>query len=50
MDYPVILGSDAHFYTYVGGFAQAEKLLEIADMPEELVINTSVKDFKEFIK
>lgn len=49
-DYPIVLGSDSHFYSYVGGFARAEKLLEVADFPDELVINTSLSAFKKFIK
>lgn len=46
---PVILGSDAHFYSYIGGFGNILPLLEEADMPDELIINTSVKAFTDFI-
>lgn len=46
---PVILGSDAHFYSYIGGFDNILPLLEAAEMPDELVINTSVKAFTDFI-
>ncbi len=48
-DLPVILGSDAHFYTQVGGFDNILPLLEEAEMPDELIVNTSVKAFLDFI-
>lgn len=46
---PVILGSDAHFYSHIGGFDNILPLLEAADMPDVLIINTSVKSFMDFI-
>lgn len=46
---PIILGSDAHFYTKVGCFDNIIPLLEEAAMPDELIINTSVKAFLDFI-
>ena len=47
---PIILGSDAHYYSYVGHFERCEKVLEKAEFPEELVINRSTKEFDEFLK
>ncbi|MBQ9518530.1 MAG: phosphatase [Firmicutes bacterium] len=46
---PVILGSDAHFYSAVGNFSNTLPLLERAEMPKELVINRSVDKLLEFI-
>lgn len=47
--YPVVLGSDAHFFTYIGDFTNCIKLLDELDFPEELVLNTSPRLFKEFL-
>lgn len=46
---PIILGSDAHFHTNVGNFSSAAKLIEEAQIPEELILNTSVELFKKTI-
>lgn len=46
---PVILGSDAHFYTSIGDFTRTLPLLERADMPAELVINRSVSALLDFM-
>lgn len=48
ISWPVIVGSDAHFHLNVANFHLAKKLLE--DMPEELILNTSVDLFKKFIR
>ena len=48
--HPVILGSDAHFYTHIGDFSQTFPMLEEADMPEELIINTDVEKTVSFIE
>jgi putative hydrolase len=45
---PIILGSDAHFYSYVGDFGNILPLLDEANMPDELIINTSPKAFRDF--
>jgi len=37
---PIIVGSDAHFYTGVGVFSYVEALFEKVGFPEELVLNT----------
>lgn len=48
-NYPVIIGSDAHFFTHIGDFSNALKLIEEIDFPEELILNTSPSLFKEFL-
>ncbi len=40
---PISLGSDAHIDIDLGNFARVEKLLEMCDFPEELIVNTSVE-------
>ncbi|WDV45230.1 phosphatase [Clostridiaceae bacterium M8S5] len=47
---PIIVGSDSHFAPDVGRFDVVERVLEDIDMPEELVINTSVEKLKEYLK
>jgi len=44
-NYPIVLGSDAHYFNYIGNFKNIEKLLKEADMPDELIANTSVEFF-----
>lgn len=46
---PVIMGSDAHFDSYIGEFPFAKELLEETDFPEELVLNRSVSAIAEHI-
>lgn len=47
---PVILGSDAHFHTQIGNFNNIKPLLEMAEFPDELVINTMPERFLDIIK
>lgn len=47
---PIVLGSDAHFYTQIGDFTYCNSLLEKIDFPDELVINTSVEKLKKALK
>ncbi len=47
---PIVLGTDAHFYTEIGDFSLCEKFLSEMDFPDELVLNTSVEKFKEYIE
>lgn len=42
---PVVLGSDAHFYTGIGDFSHALSLLAEVGFPEELVLNTEPERF-----
>lgn len=46
---PIILGSDSHYHSYIGGFDNITPLLEEADFPNDLVINTDVDKFLKFI-
>ena len=36
---PILMGSDAHFFTQIRGHANAEALLKEVDFPEELIMN-----------
>lgn len=45
----IILNSDAHTCFAIGGFDNAAKMLKKIDMPKELVINRSKKDFLAFL-
>lgn len=44
---PVVVGSDAHFYTRIGDFRCAVKFMEESGFPEELVINSSEERFNK---
>lgn len=46
---PIVLGSDAHYCTYVGGFDDCIKILDRADFPQELVLNRDKQVFKDFV-
>lgn len=48
--YPVILASDSHGTKHVGDFCYALELAKLADMPEPLIMNYSLKAFKCFIE
>lgn len=47
---PVILGSDAHYHTQIGNFDNLYNILERANFPDELIINTDAEKFINFIK
>lgn len=47
---PVSLGSDAHICYAIGDFTKAEKILQKADMPEELIINTNKDKILMYLK
>ncbi|WP_457943069.1 phosphatase [Caproiciproducens sp. LBM24188] len=47
---PIIVNSDAHFSTQVGCFKNSLKLLQEIDFPEELVVNSSVARFQQYVK
>lgn len=47
---PIIVDSDAHFFTQVGCFENSMKLLKEIDFPEELVVNSSVERFRSYLK
>ncbi len=46
----IVCGSDAHISFDVGRFERVYNLLEKIEMPEELVMNTRVSNFNEFIE
>lgn len=46
---PIVMSSDAHFDTLIGGFDNAISLLSSLNFPEELVLNRSVDAIKGFI-
>lgn len=46
---PVVMGSDAHFDTLIGGFDSAIELLTKLDFPEELVLNRSVEAIRGYV-
>ncbi len=47
---PVVVGSDAHFASYVGNHQYAQALFEELDFPEELVMNRDASAFQAFIR
>lgn len=46
---PVILGTDSHVCHQVGDFSRAQELLELAEFPDELVMNTKVENLKKIV-
>lgn len=46
----IVCGSDAHISFDVGKFDKVYNLLEKIDMPEELIMNSKVSNFDEFIE
>ena len=46
---PIVIGSDAHMASDVGNHAAAHALLEEAQFPEELIVNTSVEKLIPYI-
>ena len=46
----VVCGSDAHISFDVGRFERVRRLFEEIDMPENLVMNTSVSNFLEYFR
>ena len=47
---PIIVNSDSHIAFDVGNFDEALKLLKEIDMPEELIINSSIERFENHMK
>ncbi|MGL4998979.1 MAG: phosphatase [Cetobacterium sp.] len=46
----ISLGTDAHYSGHIGEFQRAIQLLEEVDYPENLIINSSIETFEEFLK
>lgn len=40
---PIVLGSDAHFYSLIGDFSRAKAVCDEAEFPDELIINYDVE-------
>lgn len=47
---PMIFSSDSHISYDVGRFDEIFELLADADIPEELIVNSSVKRFEDYLK
>lgn len=47
---PIIVNSDAHFCTQVARCEKALKMLEEINFPEELVVNSSIERFDNYLK
>lgn len=47
---PVVIGSDAHFYTGIGEFGYVFQLMEKVGFPEELVLNQNMKRLMDMLK
>jgi putative hydrolase len=45
----LILGSDAHICYDIGNLVKAQELVEKAEIPEELIMNTSPEKFKKYL-
>lgn len=50
MSVPVVLGTDAHFYTEIGNFSESITLLEELDFPLELVMNLHPEGLLRYIE
>lgn len=49
-DVPIIVNSDSHFSSRVGKFERSLQLLKELEFPEELVVNSSVRRFCDYLK
>ena len=49
-NYPVLFSSDSHGTEHVGDFQYAEALARKADIPEDLILNYSVRKFMGFFR
>ncbi|MDD2414249.1 MAG: phosphatase [Eubacteriaceae bacterium] len=50
LDIPIILGTDTHFCTDVGYFPYADRALDLADVPVELIINLDANRLPAYLK
>ncbi|MCC5912337.1 MAG: phosphatase [Clostridiaceae bacterium] len=46
----VVVGSDSHMSFQIGNFSSAREMIEELQVPQELIVNTSVERLKEYIK
>ena len=49
-DIPVIINTDAHFYSIVGDVTECEKLVDELNFPKSLIINSEWEKLKEYIE
>ncbi len=47
---PMIVGSDAHFYTDVGRFPYADRIMDLAEVPDELIVNLDCKRLTDYLE
>lgn len=50
MEVGVVVSSDAHFYTDIGNYQNALKLLSEIDFPEKLIMNRSLKAYEDYVR
>lgn len=48
--YPFILSSDSHGTDHIGDFSSISNLLQLAEIPKELILNTDCNLLKKFLK
>ena len=48
-NYPVLFSSDSHGTKHVGDFRYAEELAKLAEVPDDLILNYSVRKFMGFL-
>ena len=46
----IIMNSDAHWCEAIGNTCYSMPLIEEMDFPRELIVNTSVEEFKSYLK
>ncbi len=47
---PMIVGSDAHYHTDVGRFPYVDKIMDLAQVPDELIVNLDCKRLTDYLK
>lgn len=47
---PIVVSSDSHGTKHVGDFQYALEMIQECGVPEELIVNRTVKEFKSFIE
>lgn len=50
LEIPIILGSDTHFCTDVGNFIYADKVLDLAEVPDELIVNLETRRLLDYLR
>ncbi|MEF9919233.1 MAG: phosphatase [Eubacterium sp.] len=50
LDIPIVLGTDTHFCTDIGYFPYADKALDEAEFPDELIINLETKRLTDYLE